>query len=278
MTCEYDLHCHSTASDGVLAPSEVVRRAAALGVKHLALTDHDTIAGVPQAMACASELGIELICGVEISVTWEDQCFHILGLNIDPTCELLGAGLAQLQRVRQERAEKIADQLEKHGLHGALAQVLAMAGQGMVTRTHFARWIADRGYAPSVSEAFERFLGRGKPGYVATRWAGLEEALSWIVAAGGLAVLAHPLRYTLTARHLRRFLTAFQSLGGVGMEVVCGSSTPAQIETLADYARRFRLLGSVGSDFHDPACTWIELGRLAPLPAGVTPVWQALQP
>ncbi|MFN3919441.1 MAG: PHP domain-containing protein [Methylohalobius sp.] len=278
MISAYDLHCHSTASDGALPPAEVVRRAASLGVKHLALTDHDTVAGIEQALACASEIGIELICGVEISATWEDQGFHILGLNIDPKCESLRAGLAQLQKMRQERAEKIADQLARHGIQGTLAQVQAMAGEGMITRTHFARWLAEHGYASSVSAVFEHFLVRGKPGYVATRWVSLEEALGWILAAKGLAVLAHPLRYQLTASQLRRFLTAFQSLGGMGIEVVCGNSTPAQIETLADYARRYRLLGSVGSDFHDPACTWTELGRLAPLPAGVAPVWEAFGP
>lgn len=275
MTSAYDFHCHSTASDGALPPAEVVRRATTCGVRHLALTDHDTLAGIDEASACARALGIELIPGVEISVTWEDKCFHVLGLNVDPNCELLCAGLARLQQVRLERAEKIAFQLEKYGIQAALAAVQAMAGEGMITRTHFARLLVQRGHAASIPEVFEQFLVRGKPGYVATRWADLDAAITWIRAAGGVAVLAHPLRYQLTASWLRRFLTAFQSLGGMGIEVVCGNSTPAQIETLADYARRYRLLGSVGSDFHDPDFAWTDLGRLAPLPEGITPVWEA---
>ncbi len=275
MISAYDLHCHSTASDGTLPPAAVVRRAAAVGVRHLALTDHDTLAGIVEASACAREVGIEFIPGVEISVTWEDKCFHVLGLNVDLKCEPLRAGLARLQQIRLERAEGIAVQLEKHGVLGALAKVQAMAGEGMITRTHFARLLVARGLAASVPEAFEHFLVRGKPGYVATRWAELDAALTWIRAAGGVAVLAHPLRYQLTASWLRRFLTAFQSLGGMGIEVVCGNSTPAQIEILADYARRYRLLGSMGSDFHDPDLAWTDLGRLAPLPAGIAPVWEA---
>lgn len=253
----------------------MVHRATTCGVHHLALTDHDTLAGIAEASACAREVGIELIPGVEISVTWEDKCFHVLGLHVDPQCESLRTGLAQLQQVRLERAERIAVQLERHGIRDALAAVQAMAGEGMITRTHFARLLVARGYAASVPEVFEHFLGRGKPGYIATRWTELDAALSWIRTAGGVAVLAHPLRYQLTASWLRRFLTAFQSLGGRGIEVVCGNSTPAQLETLADYARRYRLLGSVGSDFHDPAFAWTDLGRLAPLPDGVAPVWEA---
>ncbi|GAB6067381.1 PHP domain-containing protein [Methylothermus subterraneus] len=278
MTSAYDLHCHSNASDGALSPAELVRRAADLGVAHLALTDHDTLAGIPQALTSARQLGIDFIPGVEISVTWEGQCFHILGLNLDPNSGPLRAGLAQLQQIRFERAARIAAQLEKHGLPGSLAEVQAMAGGGMITRTHFAHWLVARGYAASIAEGFERFLARGKPGYTFVRWAELEAALSWICAAGGVAVLAHPLRYGLTASKLRRFLSAFQSLGGKGIEVVCGQSTPAHIQTLADYARRYRLLGSVGSDFHDPNFAWIDLGRLASLPPGVTPVWEAFRP
>ncbi len=278
MSSAYDFHCHSTASDGALSPAGVVRRAASLGVRQLALTDHDTLAGIAEAEASACEVGITLIPGVEISVTWEGKCLHVLGLNVNPKCELLWAGLAQLQQVRLERARQIAAQLEKHRILGVWEAVQAMAGDGMITRTHFARLLVMRGHAASVSEVFEHFLVRGKPGYVATQWAELQEALAWIRAANGVAVLAHPLRYLLTASQLRRLLSAFQSLGGQGIEVVCGTSTSESIETLADYARRYRLLGSVGSDFHDPNSAWAELGKLAPLPSGIVPVWEAFRP
>ncbi len=276
MSSGYDFHSHSTASDGALSPAELVRRAASHGVRHLALTDHDTVSGIAAARRAAEDLPLELIPGVEISVTWEKKCFHVIGLGTDPDCEVLKGGLAELQRLRDLRAERMAADLEKHGIGGSLEAVRDMAGDGMITRTHFARFLVARHYAPSVAEAFERYLVRGKPGYVATRWADLEQALEWIREAGGIAVLAHPLRYRITASWLRRFLTAFRSAGGLGIEVVSGNSTAEQIATCADYARRYRLLGSVGSDFHDPAFPWTELGRLAPLPPGVTPVWQAL--
>lgn len=275
MTSAFDLHCHSSASDGALSPAQVVSRAVRGGVRHLALTDHDSVAGIECARRAAEALGVRLIAGVEISVTWEKRCFHILGLGIDPVNETLCRGLAGLQRIRRERAAAMAENLARHGIEGSLAAVEEMAGEGMITRTHFARFLVARDYAASVAEVFERYLVRGKPGYVATRWAGLEEALEWIRAAGGVAVLAHPLRYQLTASWLRRFLSAFRSAGGVGIEVVNGNSAPNQIATCADYARRYRLAGSVGSDFHDPAFPWIDLGRLAPLPPGVEPVWDA---
>ncbi len=276
MTSSYDLHCHSTASDGALTPADLVRRAAAHGVRHLALTDHDTVSGIAEARQTAKHLNLNLIPGVEISVTWENKCFHILGLGIDPQCDLLQRGLKGLQRLRAQRAEQMAASLEKHGITGSLEAVRKMAGSGMITRTHFARFLVARNYAPSVAEVFDRYLVRGKPGYVATRWADLDQAAAWIREAGGVAVLAHPMRYQLTASWLRRFLTAFRSAGGAGIEVVSGNSNANQIATCADYARRYRLLGSVGSDFHDPAFPWIELGQLAPLPPGVTPVWQVL--
>ncbi len=277
VSSRYDLHAHSTASDGRLDPGDLVRRAACNRVEYLALTDHDTVGGIQAARDAARRSGIRLVAGVEISVTWNKKCFHILGLGIDPANDTLLSGLAELQRIRRERARQISDKLEKHGIHGALTAARKMAGAGMITRTHFARFLVAEGHAPSVSEVFDRFLVRGKPGHVDTRWAGLEEALSWIREAGGLAVLAHPLRYRLTASWLRRFLTAFQSADGTGIEIVCGNSTPQQIATCADYARRYRLLGSVGSDFHDPDFPWIDLGRLPPLPAGVTPVWERLE-
>ncbi len=273
----YDLHSHSKASDGRLSPGELVLRAATHGVKYLALTDHDTVDGIRAARRTATEAGIHLIPGVEISVSWNKKCFHIIGLGIDPDNETLVAGLSGLQRMRLERARRMADSLEKHNIHGALKSVEEMAGNGMLTRTHFARFLVDRGYATSVAEVFNRYLVRGKPGYVTTQWADLEDALNWIQAAGGVAILAHPLRYQLTASWLRRFLTAFQSAGGIGIEVVCGNNTPQQTATCADYARRYRLLGSMGSDFHDPDFPWIDLGRLPPLPTGITPVWERLE-
>lgn len=273
MISEYDLHSHSTASDGALSPAELVRQAAACGVKNLALTDHDTTAGLAEARATAEENGITLISGIELSVTWQQRCIHILGLNIDPDYAPLQEGIEGLRRMRIARAVEMGARLQKKGIENAYQGALQLAGEGMITRTHFARFLVDHGYADSFQNAFDRFLGAGKPGFVATRWTDLEEAIGWINGAGGTAVVAHPLRYKLSGAWLRRLLDAFKQGGGVGIEIVCGSSSSNDIRCAADAARRFDLLGSVGSDYHSPEKPWTQLGRLPPLPNSITPIW-----
>jgi 3',5'-nucleoside bisphosphate phosphatase len=273
MISEYDLHAHSTASDGALSPAELVRQASACGVKNLALTDHDTTEGLAEAQAAAEENGITLIPGIELSVTWQQRCIHILGLNIDPDFAPLQKGIAELRKMRVSRAIEMGARLQKKGIEDAYEGALQLAGKGMITRTHFARYLLDRGHADSFQDAFDRFLGAGKPGFVATRWTDLEEAIGWINGAGGTAVVAHPLRYKLTGAWLRRLLDAFKQCGGVGIEIVCGSSSDNDIRSTADAARRFDLLGSVGSDYHSPEKPWIQLGCLPPLPNSITPIW-----
>lgn len=146
----------------------------------------------------------------------------------------------------------------------------------MITRTHFADFLLSQHHVSTQQEAFDRYLGKGKPAYVSTTWASLEEAIAWITGAGGIAVLAHPIRYKLTASWMRRLLSAFKEAGGQGIEVVYGSSSSDDIHTSANYARQFELAGSVGSDFHKPNNPWIELGRLSPLPSSITPAWDFL--
>ncbi len=272
----YDLHCHSTASDGTLSPTAVVQRAHQQGVTALALTDHDTTDGLVEAQRCAATIGIRLITGIELSTDWQNKCFHIVGLGIDPAYPPLLAATRNLQSVRLERAEKIADKLAKKSIVGAFDAVKQAAGDGMITRTHFADFLVSQNHVNTQQEAFDRYLGKGKPAYVATVWADLALAVSWIVGSGGVAVLAHPLRYQLTANWMRRLLTAFKEAGGQGIEVITGRTNPDEIRTAANYALRFQLAGSTGSDFHGPANPWVELGRLAPLPSTVTPVWELL--
>ena len=274
MTEHYDLHCHSTASDGALSPSALVYRAHQQGVSVLALTDHDTTMGLSQARSCAADLGLCLINGIELSASWQNKCLHIIGLGIDPDYEPLATATAQLRTSRLERAVKIAEKLEKKRITGALVGVQKAAGDGMITRSHFANFLLSQFHVSTQQEAFDRYLGKGKPAYVSTTWAEMALAIQWITQSGGVAVLAHPLRYQLTASWMKRLLGAFKDAGGQGIEVITGRTNPDEIKLLANYASSFGLAGSVGSDFHNPVNPWLELGRLAPLPETVQPVWE----
>jgi predicted metal-dependent phosphoesterase TrpH len=253
MTLHYDLHSHSTASDGTLSPAGLVQAAHAAGVNVLALTDHDTTDGIGEAGAVADRLGLQLVAGVEISVSWQSLTVHILGLNINRDCSILQDGLLGLREFRDWRAEEIARRLEKSGIGGAYEGACALA-QGRI---------------------FKRYLVVGKPGYVPGQWTSLEDALDWIHRAGGLAVIAHPARYRLTATKLRRLMGDFRELGGAGIEVVSGSHTRDNINTMAMCARRESLLASRGSDYHGPENPWVRLGQLAELPAGCRPIWES---
>ncbi len=273
---KYDLHCHSTASDGSLSPTQLVQRAHQQGVTALALTDHDTTAGLPEAEQAACEVGIQLIPGIELSVTWENKCFHIVGLGINPDHPELIEGIKKQQQIRAARAVKIATKLEKKRMPGAFEAVSKAAGPGMITRLHFADYLLAQQYVRSQQEAFDKFLGNGKPAFVATVWAGLDEAIRWITGSGGIAVLAHPLRYKLTSRWMKRALSAFKQAGGLGIEVVTGRSSSDDIHRSHQFAQQFELFASQGSDFHTPDNQWVELGRISPLPAGSKPVWKLL--
>jgi predicted metal-dependent phosphoesterase TrpH len=271
----YDLHTHSTASDGAYEPAELVRHAAAAGIEVLALTDHDSTAGLDQADLAADEVGIRLIRGVEISVTWEKKTLHLIGLNLDPNCPALQDGLLGLQQLRDARAREMGARLERAGIPGVFEAASILANGGMVTRTHFAIHLARLGLAADVRDVFNRYITPGKPGYVSTQWADMTQAIGWIQGAGGVAVLAHPQRYKLTGSWLRRLLGEFKQVGGAGLEVLSGTASPGDIQSSAEYARRFDLLASCGSDFHSPVHGFPKLGRLPPMPAGLTPIWTA---
>lgn len=269
-----DLHCHSSVSDGVLSPREVVARAADNGVEVLALTDHDDVAGLDEARRAADEAGIALIPGVEISVTWGGQTVHIVGLRIDPAQPLLAQGLEAIRRGRTERAQRMADDLARSGIHGALEGASSFAANPhLIGRTHFARWLVATGHAPDTRTSFKRFLTRGNPGYVEHEWTTLENAVNWIRASGGMAVIAHPGRYAFNARELHLLLDAFRALGGEGIEVVTGSHHSGEYGKFADLARAFGLKASRGADFHAPG-EGVDIGRLPHLPHYCQPVWQ----
>lgn len=270
----YDLHCHSTASDGGLSPSDLMQRAKHQGVTDLALTDHDTIAGLAEATAVADTLGLRLIKGIELSASYHNQCLHIVGLNIAPEHAALQAGIIKQHELRYQRARAIADKLAKKGIPGAYEAVSLTAGNGEITRSHFADFLVDQGHVATQQQAFDHYLSQGKSAFVPTRWASLEEAVHWIKQAGGVAVLAHPLRYQLSHKWINKVLDAFKQAGGIGIEVVTGRASPDDIRNSQQYALRHQLLASVGSDFHKPDNPWVELGRLAPLPAGLRPVWE----
>lgn len=275
MSLRYDLHSHSLASDGTLSPAALVTAAHAASVDVLALTDHDTTAGIAAAAACTQPLGMQLVPGVEISVSWNSQTVHVLGLGIDPGCHTLEAGLARLRAFRDWRAEEIGRRLARAGIGGCYEGARKLAKGTIVSRTHFAHHLVATGHAGSVREVFKRFLINNKPGHVAGQWADLETAMSWIATAGGLAVIAHPARYQLTASKLRRLIGEFRECGGIGLEVVSGSHTRDNILAMAALSRSEGMLASCGSDYHGPENPWVRLGELAELPTGCRPVWES---
>lgn len=270
----YDLHCHSTASDGLLAPAALVQRAAGNGVDILALTDHDEISGLAEARAQAAALGLRFIDGVEVSITWGGITIHVVGLNIDPRNQQLQQGLHAIRQGRAERARKMAEDLARAGIPGSLEGAYAyVANPNLIGRTHFARFLAEKRYVSDVKSAFQHYLVSGKPGYVPHQWATLNEALACIRAGGGIAVVAHPGRYKLTRAEMRKFLGEFKNGGGTGIEVITSGHTPEQFLEYAILAKEFGFLASRGSDFHGPGESRVDLGKLPNLAADLKPVW-----
>ena len=273
-----DLHCHSTVSDGLLVPAGLVRRAKDNGVELLALTDHDELGGLAEARATAGEIGLRFVDGVEISISWgDDQTVHILGLGVDPGNAELQQGLHQVRSGRDARAGRMAAELDKVGIHGAYEGALRHVGNpALVSRSHFARYIVEQGHVRDVKSVFDHWLAKGKPGYVEHSWATLEDALHWIVGAGGTAVIAHPGRYRLTKAERKDLFGTFKDLGGRGIEVLSGSQKDDETLEFARIAREFDFLASRGSDFHGPGESWVDLGKLPDLPEDLTPVWSQL--
>ncbi|MCY9855180.1 RNase RNM [Vibrio mediterranei] len=272
-----DLHSHTTASDGRLSVAELLDRAIGFDVKVLAITDHDTLDAIPEALELIEQksLPIELVNGIEISIVWQNKDIHIVGLGVSLDSPELLALIEAQQARRVERSELIAHRLEKATREGVLEEVKLIAGDAPITRAHFAKWLVDNGYAKTMQQVFKKYMTRNNTGYVPPNWCSMQEAVAAIHSAGGVAVLAHPGRYQLTAKWLKRLLTAFCEANGDAMEVAQPQQSLQERRNLADYAIQYNLLASQGSDFHYPS-PWMELGRNLWLPSGVEPVWDQL--
>ncbi|WP_426339142.1 3',5'-nucleoside bisphosphate phosphatase [Pseudoduganella sp. S-14] len=269
-----DLHCHSNVSDGVLPPAAVAEHAHKAGVNVWALTDHDEVGGVAAARTAAQLHGMRFVTGVEISITWASETVHIVGLQIDENNPALLKGLEETRSGRDNRGREIGRQLELAGIPGAYEGALTYVDNpALMSRTHFARFLVEQGVCSSVSEVFRKYLSPGKPGYVEHRWATLQDAVGWILGAGGIAVIAHPGRYKFTPMQEGILFDEFKQLGGTAIEVVTGSHTPDQYPKYANLANSYGFLASRGTDFHAPGEARVDFRLLPPLPGNVTPVW-----
>ncbi len=277
MASQIDLHCHSTISDGLLSPQDLVAHAAKSGVKVLALTDHDDVSGLKAAREAAPQHGIHFVNGVEISVSWKKRTLHIVGLKIDSDNLALKNALDKVRIGRDERAQEMAAGLAKVGIEGAYEGAKAIANQSILTRSHLAQFLVQSGHVKDVKSVFKKYLVKGKPGFVDHQWMCLEEAVSLIKASGGSAVVAHPGRYDLGAINMLLLMHEFRSYGGAAIEVVTGSHTPPQYQQFAKIAHKFSLKCSIGSDYHGPGLSYMAMGSVPELPAGCVPVWDDWQ-
>lgn len=275
-----DLHCHSTASDGMLTPAALVERAHERGVGVLALTDHDTLDGLDEAQAAAERLGIELISGIELSCTWGGATIHVLGYAFAADAPSLQRAIGALHEGRWARAEEIGRRLAAKGMPGCFEgarQVQQARGESgnAPSRPHFAEHMARAGYVKDHAQAFHRWLGAGKLGDVKQHWPTLEDTLATLREAGAWISLAHPCHYDFTRTKRRKLVMDFVAGGGHALEVSNGPQVDSQVGMLANLAREFGLLASAGSDFHGPRL-WSELGSYRALPADLSLLWPRL--
>lgn len=268
-----DLHTHTCASDGELSTDALIQRAEQAGVEMLAITDHDTVAGYANIGQQTLKSG-RLIPGIEFSSQWKKTGIHIVGLNIALDSESIIEGVHYQSQARRKRAMRIAEKLEKLGIENVWKNVEAIAGDSVIGRPHFARFLVDSGTCNSINQAFSTYLGAGKTGDVKQFWAPYEKIIEWIRGAGGLAVLAHPEKYKLTRTKLSLLLDDFQEAGGEAMEVISGKQSKDVTEKLSRLCSQKNLLGSLGSDFHRPDQPWSELGRIPALPGECKAVWE----
>lgn len=271
----FDFHCHSAVSDGLLPPADVARRAAGNGVDLWALTDHDELGGLVEARAAADEAGMRFINGVEVSIEWSGIPIHVVGLGFEENHPALVGGLNALREGRVERAKRMGDALAAIGIPGVYEGAMGyVTNPSLISRAHFGRYLVSIGIARDLPGLFQHYLTPGKPGYVDHRWATVEETVGWITEAGGVAVVAHPGRYKMSGAQMRRFLDEFKDVGGQGIEVTCGSHSPDHIMHFARLARHYAFHASRGSDFHGPGESYVDLGMLPPLPEDLKPVWR----
>jgi predicted metal-dependent phosphoesterase TrpH len=269
-----DLHSHTKYSDGHLTPKELIDRAHNMQVDVLAITDHDTVDGIQEAMDYQSmqKRSMQILSGVEISTSWHNFDIHILGLNVDHNNTQFLSRLGQQSQERDRRAQQMSDKLAKVGIEGVFEQAKILAGKGQITRAHFARVLVERRVVKDFDAVFKKYLGKGKKAHVKPQWIEIDEAITWIQDAGGKAVLAHPGHYDMTSKWLKRLVEEFANAGGDGMEVIHSHLTPERKKMLADMATAHHLQASSGSDFHFPN-RWTELGKNLSLPSQLVPIW-----
>jgi len=265
MSERFDFHTHTLASDGTLSPTELVRAAAANRVTAFALTDHDTIAGVAEARAEGRALGIEVIAGIELSVSEQDgaRSLHVLGLGISPEEPALCARLEIAHHARRTRAARMVSRLQELGIPLELARVEAIAAGGSVGRPHLARALVELGVCRDADDAFVQYLRRGRPAYEPYAALSAREAIELVHAAGGVAVLAHPpLSGGVDAPGgIEAFVERLLPFGLDGLEIWHPGHKPGQIRRLRRLAREHDLLETGGSDFHGEDRPGIEIGR-----------------
>lgn len=271
-----DFHTHSHFSDGVLAPAQLVARAQQRGVSMLALTDHDTTAGLTEARAACEAAGMRFVPGTELSATWRGQTIHLVGLGIDEQHAGLQAHMANVLAQRQARLREMGERLEKRARLPGRELASIAAGCAAPTRLHLARLLVERGFARDTQAAFDRWLNRNTPGHVPAEWPALDEAMAVLRDSGAVAVLAHPHRYRASSGQLRELTAAFAQAGGAALEASMAGMSPNDADRIAALCRRFKLRASMGSDFHDPAVPWNPLGRWLKLAPGLEPVTQLL--
>ena len=261
-----DLHAHTTASDGSFSPTELVELAAQRGLKAVGVTDHDTIAGWPEAMAAGDRLGVEIVPGVELSTAYPGGRFHLLGYYINPESELIEA-LTAVQLARSRRNDIILEHLGGMGVELTQAEVKVYASEdGVLGRPHIARALVDKGYVTTVQEAFDRYLADGGPAYASKKVLSPEEAVRLIHEAGGVAIWAHPPRspskkITLKLDDLEQILRDdWLSWGLDGLEQWYSAYSEEEASWAATMAERYGLLGAGGSDFHGVSKPGVQLG------------------
>jgi hypothetical protein len=266
-----DLHTHTNCSDGQLTPDQLLAEAVEKGVQLFSITDHDTLAAYRQLTILPPE-GMKLLVGIELSCTWRRMTIHMIGLNLDAEAASMLEAETKQGQARAQRYEKILQRLTKAGLDIDTERLITLGGS-CPGRPHIARYLYETGQVKSETQAFDKYLGQGKMGDVKECWPDLSQAIDWVQQAGGVAVLAHPIKYRLTRTKLIELCTDFKEAGGEGMEIISGQQNPTQTKTLSEIAQKLELLGSVGSDFHKPGQPWAVVGKVAALPPGVTPIW-----
>ena len=271
-----DLHNHSYYSDGVLSPCEVVKLASEAKCDLFSLTDHDTTNGIAEAQIEAHRLNLNLIHGVEISALWRNMAIHILGLGIDINNDILQTGLEHNQKLRKERAEKIALGLWRSGIKDALEKTQSFSKTNMLTRTHFAQMLISEGYCKDMKAVFRRYLTGKKPGGVRVEWEDFDVVVHWIHAAGGKAFIAHPFRYRMTHTKIKTMLNDFKCVLGDGIEIVTGTSSDEEIQLGNQWSSKYNLLATCGSDFHGWPNQKNRIGNLKDLPNINRAVWKYL--